>query len=183
LRFPISSEARSVLAQVGFGHDAHARSALGGQRSASLDFTQRLNAQPIGQAASLPRRLRPFNNFEVAVSDGVVTIAEDARSYRASALCIVENTPGVRHGWDAIDVVPLPRPQIVVGGGIRFRFFVTIGDFVRPWGWDIGPLIGFARGDHRQRTLAADLMYVHPYGSGGTDTFVCAPLHTRNTVG
>jgi len=50
-----------------------------------------------------------FNNFEVAVKDGVVTIAGDARSYpdKASALGIVEDTPGVRDVRDEINVLPL----------------------------------------------------------------------------
>jgi osmotically-inducible protein OsmY len=50
-----------------------------------------------------------FNNFEVGVKDGVVTIAGEARSYpdKASALAIVENTPGVRDVRDEIKVLPL----------------------------------------------------------------------------
>src|SRR5260370_42603340 len=28
-----------------------------------------------------------------------------------------------------------PEPGIVIGGAIRFDFFVTIGEFFRPWGW------------------------------------------------
>ena len=51
-----------------------------------------------------------FNNFEVSVRDGVVTIAGDARSYpdKASALSIVEdNSPGVRDVKDEINVLPL----------------------------------------------------------------------------
>ena len=50
-----------------------------------------------------------FNNFEVDVRDGVVTIAGDARSYpdKASALGIVEETPGVRDVRDEINVLPL----------------------------------------------------------------------------
>ena len=50
-----------------------------------------------------------FNNFEVDVRDGVVTIAGDARSYpdKASALGIVEDTPGVRDVRDEINVLPL----------------------------------------------------------------------------
>src|SRR6202171_1802610 len=50
-----------------------------------------------------------FNNFEVAVKDGVVTIAGEARSYpdKASALGIVEDTPGVRDVKDEINVLPL----------------------------------------------------------------------------
>src|SRR6202158_2994046 len=39
-----------------------------------------------------------FNNFEVSVRDGIVTIAGDARSYpdKVSALGVVDDTPGVR---------------------------------------------------------------------------------------
>jgi osmotically-inducible protein OsmY len=50
-----------------------------------------------------------FNNFEVGVRDGVVTIAGDARSYpdKASALSIVEDTPGVGDVRDEINVLPL----------------------------------------------------------------------------
>jgi hyperosmotically inducible periplasmic protein len=50
-----------------------------------------------------------FNNFEVGVKDGVVTIAGEARSYpdKASALGIVEDTPGVRDVKDEINVLPL----------------------------------------------------------------------------
>jgi hyperosmotically inducible periplasmic protein len=50
-----------------------------------------------------------FNNFQVGVRDGVVTIAGDARSYpdKASALSIVEDTPGVRDVRDEIKVLPL----------------------------------------------------------------------------
>jgi osmotically-inducible protein OsmY len=50
-----------------------------------------------------------FNNFQVGVRNGVVTIAGDARSYpdKASALSIVEATPGVRDVRDEINVLPL----------------------------------------------------------------------------
>lgn len=50
-----------------------------------------------------------FNNFQIRVKDGVVTIAGDARSYpdKASALAIVESTPGVRDVKDEINVLPL----------------------------------------------------------------------------
>ncbi len=52
-----------------------------------------------------------FNNFEIGVRDGVVTIAGDARSYqdKASALAIVEDTPGVRDVKDDINVLPLSQ--------------------------------------------------------------------------
>jgi hyperosmotically inducible protein len=50
-----------------------------------------------------------FNNFEVDVRDGVVTISGEARSYpdKTSALGIVEDTPGVRDVRDEINVPPL----------------------------------------------------------------------------
>jgi hyperosmotically inducible protein len=50
-----------------------------------------------------------FNNFQVGVRDGVVTISGDARSYpdKASALSMVEDTPGVRDVRDEINVLPL----------------------------------------------------------------------------
>lgn len=50
-----------------------------------------------------------FNNFQIRVKDGVVTIAGDARSYpdKASALAIVESTPGVRDVKDEINVLSL----------------------------------------------------------------------------
>jgi osmotically-inducible protein OsmY len=50
-----------------------------------------------------------FNNFEVDVRDGVVTISGEARSYpdKTSALGIVEDTPGVRDVRDEINVLPL----------------------------------------------------------------------------
>jgi hypothetical protein len=34
------------------------------------------------------------------------------------------------------------QPGIVVVDAIRFDFFVTIGEFFRPWGWGIAALIG-----------------------------------------
>jgi hypothetical protein len=50
-----------------------------------------------------------LRHYEVAVKDGVVTIAGEARSYpdKASALSIVEDTPGVRDVKDEINVLPL----------------------------------------------------------------------------
>jgi hyperosmotically inducible protein len=50
-----------------------------------------------------------FNNFEVSVKDGVVTVRGEARSYpdKASALAIVQDTPGVRDVRDEINVLPL----------------------------------------------------------------------------
>ena len=50
-----------------------------------------------------------FNNFEVSVRDGIVTIAGDAMSYpdKVSALAVVEDTRGVRDVRDEINVLPL----------------------------------------------------------------------------
>jgi hyperosmotically inducible protein len=50
-----------------------------------------------------------FNNFQVTVKDGVVTISGQARTDpdKASALAIVESTPGVRDVNDEISVLPL----------------------------------------------------------------------------
>lgn len=49
-----------------------------------------------------------FNNFNLAVQNGIVTISGQARTPTdaASALSIVENTPGVRDVVDNIDVLP-----------------------------------------------------------------------------
>jgi osmotically-inducible protein OsmY len=49
-----------------------------------------------------------FNNFQLQVNDGVVTISGQARteSDKASALAIVENTPGVKEVIDKIEVLP-----------------------------------------------------------------------------
>jgi hyperosmotically inducible protein len=50
-----------------------------------------------------------FNNLEPAVKDGVVTVRGEVRTYpdKASALAIVEDTPGVRDIRDEIQVLPL----------------------------------------------------------------------------
>lgn len=50
-----------------------------------------------------------FNNFNVGVSNGVVTIAGEARTPvdAESALTIVENTPGVKDVIDDIKVLPV----------------------------------------------------------------------------
>src|ERR1019366_6888692 len=65
-----------------------------------------------------------FNNFQVAVRNGVVTIAGDARSYpdKASALSIVEDTPGVRDVRDEIHVLPLSE----FGDEVRVRTAMAI---------------------------------------------------------
>jgi hypothetical protein len=70
--------------------------------------------------------------------------------------------------YDPAIVFFAPEPGIVVGGVIRFDFFVTIGDFFRPWGW------GYCRFDWDshvviinnapwQRTWVNRREYVHPY--------------------
>jgi osmotically-inducible protein OsmY len=50
-----------------------------------------------------------FNNFQLAVNDGVVIVSGQARteSDKASALAIVENTPGVKEVVDKIEVLPV----------------------------------------------------------------------------
>jgi osmotically-inducible protein OsmY len=50
-----------------------------------------------------------FNNLQLAVKDGVVTVSGDVRTYpdKASALAIIEDTPGVRDVRDQINVLPL----------------------------------------------------------------------------
>ena len=63
-----------------------------------------------------------------------------------------------------------PRPGIVVGAAIGFRFGVTIGAFFRPWGWGVG-YGRFDWGAHRafindhvwERTWVNRGAYVHPY--------------------
>jgi len=50
-----------------------------------------------------------FNNLQLAVKDGVVTVSGEVRTYpdKASALAIVEDTAGVRDVRDEIKVLPL----------------------------------------------------------------------------
>jgi len=61
-----------------------------------------------------------------------------------------------------------PEPGIVISGAIHFDFFVTIGEFFRPWGW------GYCRFDWDshvviinnapwRRTWINRREYVHPY--------------------
>jgi hyperosmotically inducible periplasmic protein len=99
-------------------HLAHKHHGIEGVR----DF---IAVQPIVQVSDLElretiaNRLRydrigygiTFNNFQVGVKDGVVTVTGDARSYpdKASALAIVEDTPGVRDVIDEINVLPLSQ--------------------------------------------------------------------------
>jgi hypothetical protein len=57
----------------------------------------------------------------------------------------------------------------VVGGVIRFGFFVTIGDFFRPWGWgycrfDWGSHVVIINNAAWRRTWINRHEYVHPYG-------------------
>jgi hyperosmotically inducible protein len=49
-----------------------------------------------------------FNNFSVDVKNGVVTLGGNARteSDKASALAIIENTPGVKDVIDNVEVAP-----------------------------------------------------------------------------
>jgi osmotically-inducible protein OsmY len=50
-----------------------------------------------------------FNNLELGVKDGVVTVRGEVRDYpdKQSALAIVQDTPGVRDVKDEINVLPL----------------------------------------------------------------------------
>ena len=61
-----------------------------------------------------------------------------------------------------------PEPGIVVGDEIRFGFFVTIGDFFRPWGWgycrlDWGSHVVIINNAPWRRTWINRREYVHPY--------------------
>jgi hypothetical protein len=61
-----------------------------------------------------------------------------------------------------------PQPGIVVGGAIRFGYFVTIGDFFRPWGWgycrfDWGSHVVVIDNAPWRRTWINRREYVHPY--------------------
>ena len=62
----------------------------------------------------------------------------------------------------------MPQPGIVVGGAIRFGFFVTIGDFFRPWGWgycrfDWGSRVVIINNAPWRRTWINRREYLHPY--------------------
>ena len=61
-----------------------------------------------------------------------------------------------------------PQPGIVVGGAIRFGYFVTIGDFFLPWGWgycrfDWGSHVVVINNAPWRRTWSNRHEYVHPY--------------------
>jgi hypothetical protein len=61
-----------------------------------------------------------------------------------------------------------PGLGIVVGGAIRFGFFVTIGDFFHPWGWvycrfDWGSDVVIINNAPWRRTWINRREYVHPY--------------------
>lgn len=70
--------------------------------------------------------------------------------------------------YDPAVVFVAPRPGFVVGGAVRFGFFVNVGTFFRPWGW------GYTRFDWRTRVVFVNNapwrrtwvnrgVYVHPY--------------------
>src|SRR6202521_3707795 len=83
------------------------------------------------------------------VRDGVQRERKKARDYgylRSNAQIIVSDGPYITIVPVHPAFIPVPyydpaivffpaQPGIVVGGVIRFGFFVTIGDFFRPWGW------------------------------------------------
>ena len=86
-----------------------------------------------------------------------------------------------------------PRPGFVVGGAIRFGFFVNIGLAFRPWGWgvtrwDWGGHALFLGGHPWGRTWVNRGSYVHPW-DGGVRRFAPAErrpeaheLHQRSEV-
>src|SRR6202162_3155175 len=90
-----------------------------------------------------------FLSQQQAVMDAVQRERKKARDYgylRSNAQIIVSGGPYITivpvHSafipvpyYDPAIVFFPPEPGIVVGGVIRFGFFVTIGDFFRPWGW------------------------------------------------
>jgi hypothetical protein len=90
-----------------------------------------------------------FLSQQQDVMDAVQRERRKAKDYgylRSSAQIIVSDGPYITivpvHPayipvpyYDPAIVFFPPEPGIVVGGAIRFGFFVTIGDFFRPWGW------------------------------------------------
>jgi hypothetical protein len=70
--------------------------------------------------------------------------------------------------YDPAVVFVAPRPGFVIGGAIRFGFFVNIGTFFRPWGWGYGRFVWgthvvFVNNAPWRRTWVNRAVYVHPY--------------------
>ncbi len=78
-----------------------------------------------------------------------------------------------------------PRPGFVIGGAINFGYGVTIGGFLRPWGWGLNR---WDWGAHRLyvndgiwgRTWVNRSTYVHPYG--GVTRYNAAPPPERHEM-
>ena len=97
------------------------------------------------------------SNGQIAVSYGpYITIAPVNPGY----IVLPYYDPGV--------VFFPPRPGIVVGAAISFRFGVTIGAFFRPWGWGAGRFDWdgrrvFLNDRPWGRTWENRATYAHPY--------------------
>jgi hypothetical protein len=70
--------------------------------------------------------------------------------------------------YDPLVVFAPPRPGIVVGAAIRFRFGVTIGAAFAPWGWDAcrfdwGRHVVIINNEPWRRVWVNRAVYVHPY--------------------
>ena len=124
-----------------------------------------------------------FLSQQQDVMDAVQRERKKARDYgylRSNAQSIVSGGPYITivpvHPafipvpyYDPAIVFFPPAPGIVVGGVIRFGFFVTIGDFFRPWGWgycrfDWGSHVVIINNAPWRRTWINRHEYVHPYG-------------------
>src|SRR6202165_624287 len=116
------------------------------------------------------------------VMDAVEGERREARDYgylRSKAQIIVSGGPYITivpvHPayipvpyYDPAIVFFPPEPGIVVGDEIRFGFFVTIGDFFRPWGWgycrlDWGSHVVILNSAPWRRPWSDRREYVHPY--------------------
>jgi hypothetical protein len=117
------------------------------------------------------------------VMDAVQRLRQKAREYgylqSNSQMVVVDSGPYVEIRpalpdvicvpvYDPLLVFAPPRQGVVVRGGIRFAFAVTLGAAFRPWGWDGNRIlwntheviINNVRWDRGWRNQVA---YVHPY--------------------
>lgn len=97
------------------------------------------------------------SNAQVVVSSGPFITIEPVRP--AYVVVPVYN-PAV--------VFVAPAPGFVVGGAIRFGYFVDVGTFFRPWGWgvsrfDWGTHVVLINNAPWRRTWVNRRTYVHPY--------------------
>jgi hypothetical protein len=99
----------------------------------------------------IPRKMlgNAFLSRQQDVMDAVQRERRKAKDYgylRSNAQIIVSDGPYITIVPVHPAFVPVPyyepaivffptHPGIFIGGAIRFGFFVTIGDFFRPWGW------------------------------------------------